>query len=148
MVDSLDKQLIARLEKDASQASGLLSEDLKIHPSTVRRRVNRLIEEGVIRIAAIPDPDKTGYHFVAIVAFDIDHENLESVLDSLSRKEQVRWLSSTTGRFDAIALVWFTSSSEYYDFIQTELAKLEGIKNIETFVCLQGKKRSGTLKGE
>ncbi len=109
MIDLLDEQLIALLEKDASQVSRLLAKELGVDPSTVRRRVKKLIEEGVIHIGAIVDPDKVGTHFVAIVAFDIAHENIEAVLDFLVRQPQIRWLSATAGRFDAMAIIWFPS---------------------------------------
>ncbi len=142
MIDSLDERLIALLEKNASQASRLLAKELGVDSSTVRRRVKKLIEEGVIHIAAIPDPDKIGSHFVAIVAFDIAPENVEAVLDFLASQPQVRWLSATAGRFDAMAIVWFPSSNDYYHFIQQKLAQLEGIRNIEAFICLHQKKRA------
>ncbi len=145
MIDLLDERLIELLEKDATRTSQSLSKELEVDSSTIRRRVQKLIKEGIIRIAAISDPDKIGDHFVALVAFDIAPEHLDSVLDFLSRRPEFRYLSATTGRFDAIGIVWFPSSNEYYSFIQKELAKLEGIKNTETFICLQVKKRSGML---
>ena len=148
MIDLVDKKLVELLEKDASQTSRSLAENLGVDSSTIRRRVNKLIKEDIIRISAVPDTDKIGFHFVAVIAFDVEHENLEPILDYLSKFQEVKWLSSTTGRFDAMAIVWFASSSEYYNFVQKELAKLEGIKDIETFICLQVKKKRGMLTGK
>ncbi len=84
MIDSLDERLIALLEKNASQASRLLAKELGVDSSTVRRRMKKLIEEGVIRIAAIPDPDKGGAHFVALVAFDMRLRSIAKPANSVS----------------------------------------------------------------
>ena len=56
MVDSLDEQLISFLAQDARQTSQVLAGQLGVKPSMVRRRVQRLIKDEIIRIVARPEP--------------------------------------------------------------------------------------------
>jgi len=135
-IDSIDQQLIRLLTEDARQTSEVLAKQLGVNSSTVRRRLQGLVKEGVIRVVALPDPDKIGYSFRAVVAFDITHEKLDSVVEKLRLRPEVQWLSVTTGRFDVIALVWFPSSEEFFTFLQTDVGALEGVRDTETFVCL------------
>jgi len=135
-IDSTDQHLISLLTENARQTSEALAKQLGINPSSVRSRLQRLLKGGVIRIVALPNPDKIGFSFQSVVAFDVAHENLDSVVETLRLRPEVQWLSVTTGRFDVIAIVWFSSSEEFFTFLQTEVGILEGVKDTETFVCL------------
>ena len=135
-IDSKDQQLIRLLTDNARQTSEALAKQLGVNPSTVRRRLQGLVKNRVVRIVALPEPDKIGFSFRAVVAFDVIHEKLGSVIEKLRLRPEVQWLSVTTGRFDVIAIVWFTSSEEFFTFMQTEVGALEGVRDTETFVCL------------
>ena len=132
--------MISLLEQDASQTSVVLAKQLSVSSSTIRRRMKELIERGVIRIIAIPQSKEIGLPLVAIVAFELAHENLNSILKSLGSRKDVKCLYVTSGRFDAIALMWFSSTEQLYEFMEREVGKLEGVKSTETFVCLHTEK--------
>jgi len=140
MIDSLDKELISLLEQDARQTSEKLFKQLSVSPSTIRRRMNKLIKRGVIRIVAIPEPKQIGLSMIVVVAFQILHEKMNSVLKALGRRQDVKCLYVTSGRFDAMALMWFSSNEQLYSFMESEVGKLEGVKATETFVCLHVEK--------
>ena len=137
MIDSLDNKLIELLTHDASQTGDVITKQLKVSPATIRRRKQLLIKRGAIRIAAIPDADKTGYPLKAVIAFDIGHDALKAAMEKLVNRPEVKWMSATSGRFDLMASVWFKSTDALYEFMETEVAKLEGLKNTETFICLR-----------
>ena len=140
MVDLLDKELISLLEQDANQTSEKLAEQLAVSPSTVRRRVSELIKRGVVRIVAIPDPRQIDLPLIVVVAFQISHEKANSFFKTLGSRKDVKCLYATSGRFDAIALMWFSSTEQLYEFMEKEVGKIEGIKSTETFVCLHVEK--------
>lgn len=140
MTDLLNKQLISLLEQDATQTSEKLAEQLSISPSTVRRRMEDLIKRGVIRIIAIPDPKQVDLPLIVVVGFQIEHEQINLALDTLSSREDVKCLYATSGRFDAIALMWFSSTEELFKFIEKDIGKITGIKATESFICLHVEK--------
>ena len=139
MTDSVDRRLIQLLQENAHQSSEVLAKRLGVSSSTIRRRIKTLIQKEVIRIVAHPDPTKIGYAIMAMSAFDIDHENLESVLEILNNRPEVRWLAAVSGRFDIMASVWASSTDELFKQLD-DIGKIEGIKNIETFICLHVRK--------
>ena len=136
MLDSLDAQLIELLEEDAQQSSETLGKRLKVSSATVRRRTKRLIQNRVMRIIAVTDPSKVGYPLSVVIAFDVAHDRLDTMTKLLSKRPEVRWVATTTGRFDLIIIARFSSTEELANFAQKELPKIEGIKDCETFVCL------------
>ena len=139
-IDAMDQKLVSLLTENARQTSEVLAKQLGVNPSTVRRRLQTLIKNQVIRIVALPEPDKIGYAFRAVVAFDVSPEKLDSVITQLRQRPEVQWLSVTTGRYDVIAIVWFPSSEEFFTFMQTDVGALEGVRDTETFVCLHAGK--------
>jgi DNA-binding Lrp family transcriptional regulator len=135
-IDDIDKQIVRLLAQDARQSSETLAKQLGISSATVRRRTSKLIRTGAIHVVAVPDPAKFGLSFVTIIALDVAHDKLDSMARLLASKEQVMWISTTTGRFDIIALASFSSAEDFYEFVQGELTNVEGLNNSETFVCL------------
>ena len=141
MVDTLDEQIINLLSQDAYQSSVALAKILDVSPSTIRRRINRLVEQGTINVVALPQPGELGRPLRAIIAFDVAHEYLDTALEKLRQKDEIKWLSATTGRYDIVAIGWFGSTDELYDFMGKDVAQIKEIRDSETFICLQVVKR-------
>jgi Lrp/AsnC family transcriptional regulator for asnA, asnC and gidA len=135
-LNSLDKQIVQLLMQNARQTSGTLAKQLKVSSATIRRRINRLVKTEAIRIIAAIDQKHLGLSFTTVIALDVTHDKLDSVARLLATKEQVMWISTTTGRFDIIAIASFASTEDFYEFMQRELTNVEGLNNSETFVCL------------
>ena len=133
----IDQELIRLLEKDALQTSEVLARQLHLSSATVRRRLKVLKQSGVIRITALVDPEKMGVPVIAIIAMNVMRDKLESAVQLLASKPEIRFLSSTTGRFDIITCAWFHSTEELTHFVQQDLAKVPGLQDSETFICLQ-----------
>jgi Lrp/AsnC family transcriptional regulator for asnA, asnC and gidA len=148
MIDELDNRIIEQLIKDGRQSSESLAKMLESSPTTIKRRINHLIESGVIRITALVDPSKVGFSVAALVAIDVVHDKLQTIMDTLINLPQVRWLTATTGRFDIIMLLRFSSNDELADFLQKRLTSLDGIKDTETFVVLHQEKLQYVQMGE
>ncbi|MFQ5874857.1 MAG: Lrp/AsnC family transcriptional regulator [Dehalococcoidia bacterium] len=64
MSDSLDEQLVHLLEWDARQSSEALAKQLQVSPSTVRRRIRKLMQSGILRTVAFVDPTKLGFPLI------------------------------------------------------------------------------------
>ncbi|MDP2730415.1 MAG: Lrp/AsnC family transcriptional regulator [Dehalococcoidales bacterium] len=140
MIDLLDTKLIALLEKNAAQTSNKLAEQLPISSATVRRRMKELIKNGVIRVVAIPEPKQIGLPLITVIAFELEHAQLNSFCKTLRKMDRVKSLYVTSGRFDAIAIMWFSSTEELFNFMEKDIAGIEGIKGTETFLCLHVEK--------
>ena len=140
MTGLLDERLIELLSQDARQSSQTLAKQLNVSSSTVRRRISKLVKRGALRFAALAEPAEFGFYLRAIIAFDVEHDKVREVMELLSGRSEVKGLAATSGRFDVIALVWFTSTDGLFQFIESEVSKMEGVRNTETFICLHVEK--------
>lgn len=139
-MDIIDKQLVQLLEKDARQSSKMLAKKLNLSPATVRRRIGNLIKGHVIRFVAVVDPERVGFPFAAILSLDIELENLDSAIQFLDKRPEIRWLCSSTGRANVVALAQLASPDELADFTKNEVSKILGIKHLETSIILKREK--------
>ena len=146
-VDSIDEALVKLLGQDAQQNSETLAKQLNISAATVRRRLKKLIQNDLLRIVGVVDPKNFGYPLVALVTFDISQDKLTSTLEKLSKRPEIRWISTCTGRFDIVAIANFRSVDSLSDFNAKYLTQLEGIKDSETFICLDVKKGNYVAQG-
>jgi len=139
-MDALDERLIRLLEKDSRQSSEVLAKQLGVSPATVKRRIKKLVQEDVIRHVVVVNLDKVGMNLTAVISLDVAHDKLGSTLRALAGRPEVRWVSTTTGRFDIIVLVHLHSNDELSEFMENVVAKLEGVKDSETSICLRRQK--------
>lgn len=138
--DSIDEELARLLGKDARLSSEQLAKQLKVSSATVRRRMRILIKSGALRILGLIDPKKWGYALPVLIALDVSHDKLEETTQHLAKYPEVRWVSTTTGRYDIIALTRFRTTDYLAEFLKSNVYTLEGVKDTETFICLDVKK--------
>lgn len=139
-IDAKDEQIIQLLGQDAWQSSEALAKRIGVSSATIRRRIKKLVNNGTLRVGAFVDPVKIGQPLGAVIAMGVPHDKIEFVSQQLARRPEVKWVSSTTGRFDILIFARFHSTDELANFVQKELPKLEAIKSSETFICLRVEK--------
>ena len=143
-IDEVDNKLIKLLEQDAWQRAETLAKVLNISSATVRRRLRRLIQNGVLHAVAIADSGTVTPPLTVMIALDVAHQDLDYVTRTLTVLSEITWLATTTGQFDIILLAQFHSMEELNEFLLRKLTPTEGIKDSETFVCLHiNKGRNG-----
>ena len=102
--------------------------------NTVRSRVNRLIEEGVLDISGIIDPEALPGHQTAIVGVKLATMDLIKKGEEFSRLRGVVSVSVVTGRFDLILTLLLKDGFGLLEFYTEEVASLADVQSVETFV--------------
>lgn len=133
MVSTTDRLLIRLLQQNARISFAELSRVTGIPESTVRRRVERLQDRGIIRFAMIAEADQLGYDISAMIGMRIDLARLEEIGDRISAMPEVVFASFLTGSFDIIAQVVVESQPVLVSFL-TRLAQVDGVRSTETFL--------------
>jgi Lrp/AsnC family transcriptional regulator for asnA, asnC and gidA len=142
LVDSLDREIIATLQQDGRTSNAEMARQLGVAEGTVRRRIERLINEGIMKVAAVVDPFKVGMGVVVIVHLDVELQHLEAVAEKLAEMPSVRVVAYITGGHDILVEAIFPSQQELLEFVKDDLPVIPGIKSTETSIVLQLLKRS------
>lgn len=140
--DALDLQIIALLRVDGRRSNREVARRLGVPEATVRYRVRRLTESGVLKIAASVDPEHLGYALTAVIAIEVDPRMFVEASDKIAAMEQVMWLGITTGASDIILTASFKHQDEMFAFVSNDLAHIDGVKRVQTSVCMRVVKKS------
>ena len=132
----LDEQIITLLGNDARQSSKVLASKLNVSAATIRRRIGKLMRSGILQFVAAIDSVKAPYSTVVVMALDVERAKIKAVTDILVCLPEIKWVATTTGRFDILATAYLKSGSNLSEFLENQLGSIEGIRDCETFICL------------
>lgn len=135
--DPLDRRIVSLLEKDGRMSNTDVAETLGVTEATIRKRVTRLLDEGLIRILAVPDPVALGMTTSAIIGISVTLDSLESVADALIALPETRYVGYSTGPYDLIIEAFFSSNEGLLRFLSHRIARISGITRTETSVILR-----------
>jgi len=131
-LDELDQKIITVLQENARLPNAEIALRVGSSEPTVRRRVDRLLDQQVIKIVAVAPPLNLGYQVVAILGIQIDHSHLGQIEQALLAMPEIRFAGVTLGSYDVVAEVWFHSNEELLTFLHERLSPIEGIQRIES----------------
>ena len=141
-LDEWDRQIIAVLQRDGRAANVGVARQLGLAEATVRKRVDRLLASGVIRVVAVPDPECLGLATRMIIAIQTEQTQLEAIASRLAALPEVCSVSIITGAYDIIIDVALPSSGSLLSFIMDRVVTIPGVKRTDTYHVLKMVKRS------
>jgi Lrp/AsnC family transcriptional regulator for asnA, asnC and gidA len=133
-VTATDRAIIRLLQQNARVSYAELSRATGIPESTVRRRMDRLQQRGVIEFAMLAEPAKLGYELRAMIGLKVELQKLEEIATTLRAMNEVTFAAFVTGNFDILIQTVVRSQEALVDFLTKHLARIEGVKSTETFV--------------
>lgn len=111
-----------------------IADALKITENTVRSRVKKLEDNGTLEICGLVDPQSVPGHRVVMIGINIGNMNLVEKGEQISRLKGVTSVNVVTGRFDLLVTILFKEGYGLLEFYTYELAQVEDIRSVETFV--------------
>jgi len=136
MLDEFDKRLIDELQDNGRESYTEIASKLGVVEGTVRKRINRLLNEQLIKIVAVPNLKKLGYNFMTVIGMQVHMSDIREAANILARDPKVCHVAFVTGRYDLIAIVIARSHEEISEFMETTISTTQSILRTETFVSL------------
>lgn len=133
-VTSTDRAIIRLLQQNARISYAELSRITGIPESTVRRRMERLQQRGIIEFAMLAEPTRLGYDIRAMIGLRVELTKLNDIADTLRSFNEVTFAAFLTGSFDVMIQVVVQSQEALVEFLTQRVARIEGVRSTETFV--------------
>ena len=132
-IDDLNISIIRHL-REGRKSYKSIAENLGVSENTVRSRVAKLEDEGVLEITGLVNPEAVPRHRAVMVGVKLTTMDLVKKGEEFSRLRGVVSVSVVTGRFDLILVVLLKEGFGLLEFYTEEVSRLEGVQSVETFV--------------
>lgn len=139
-MDKLDQKILSELQSQGFQKSTALVPLLGVGERTIRRRISAMRSKGIIKIIALPNPVLFGYRAWAKIGIKVEHGSLYQVSRELVEHPSIYFVACALGRFDIIIAVRFDTIDRLTYFVNSELSRVKGILNTETWMLVSPRK--------
>ncbi|MCK5202763.1 MAG: Lrp/AsnC family transcriptional regulator [Desulfobacterales bacterium] len=133
---NIDKNNLAIIKhlRNGRKSYKKIAQDLSVSENTVRTRVQKLIDKGVLDISGLVNPETINGHRMVIVGVKLQSMDLVNKGKEFSDLRGVVSVSVVTGRFDLILIVLLKSGFGLLEFYTEEVSKIKDVQSVETFV--------------
>jgi len=132
-IDETNLAIIKHL-RDGRKSFKAIADDLSITENTVRARVNRLTETGVLDVTGLVDPAAIPGHRLVMVGIKLGTMDLVNKGEEFSRLKNVVSVCVVTGRYDLILTVLLNDDHDLLWFFTEEVSQVKDVQSAETFV--------------
>jgi len=134
-IDTIDKQIVDLLIDNGRMSCAEIAKSIgSISERSVRYRLDRLIDQGIIRISAIALPQPLGFPVVADVFIEVEPGALYDVVYKIAEFEQVSYVACSTGMSDISVQVYARDNVELHTFVVEVLGKIHGVRRTTTSI--------------
>ena len=130
-LDRVDCRLIRLLQKDGRMPSNAIAQELGISEFTVRRRLKRILDNGIIKIVAVANPMDLGFEIAGNLKIRIDLKKADDVLEKLKKLDALIWVALTTGGTDIDVDFVVRSLKEFHELVFKKISKIDGVLSTE-----------------
>jgi DNA-binding Lrp family transcriptional regulator len=140
-VDSLDRRIIAELQRDGRLSNVELADRVGLTPAPCLRRVKRLEAQGVITgYTARINPHALGRGFEVLVNVDLtrkDRATFEAFEAAVSAIDEVIEVRRMFGLPDYLLRVATASLESYEIFVSTKLGDVPGVHRLDSHLTMK-----------
>lgn len=142
MLDGLDRGILQLLHQNGRMPYSAMAKALASNEATVRKRVDRLVRQGVVEIIGVSNPYRLGLETHVLIGMEVELSALDAIAEELAGMEELSYVACASGAYDIVAVAVFTSDAELYQFLSQRLAKIEGIRATHTSHLLRLMRRT------
>ena len=136
-IDGTNIEILRHL-KDGRKSFKLIAEALSVTENTVRSRVNKLLDEGILSFSGNVEVDALPGHSLLYLGIKLKSMDLKNIASQFSRLKGVVSAGIVTGRYDIILQVFLGSDYSLLEFITEQVATVEDVQTVESFIVYKG----------
>jgi len=125
---------IIKLLRDGRRSFKNIAKSLGVAENTVRSRVKKLEQEGVLEVTGLVNPEALPRHRAIVVGVKLKTMDLVKKGEEFSKLKGVVSVSVVTGRYDLMLLVLLNDAFGLLEFYTEEVSKIKDVQSVETFV--------------
>ena len=134
-IDKTDIDIVNLLLEDGRKSATEIARQLgDISERTVRYRIDRMVEEGIIRVSAIVSPQAFGLATYADIWMEVESDQILEVAKKMADNENVTYVASSLGEADVSIQLVAKDTAEVYRFVTEVVRKISGVRKTVTSI--------------
>src|SRR5438034_1217545 len=131
-LDGLDLRIIGQLQDDGRKPSAEIARALRVPRTTVARRIERLVRDGIITIGVFANGTRIGLPVHAMILLQVSPTRYDAVVATIVALVEIRWVGILSGPFDLLVEAMLPSNEALRHLLLDKLAKIDGITQMQT----------------
>jgi Lrp/AsnC family transcriptional regulator for asnA, asnC and gidA len=136
-LDAIDRAIIAHLQYDGRKPFTDIAADLDVSEGAVRRRVKLMIDDGVLQIVGIVEPQFLEWNAAGMIGLNVHAGRVDAVARQIAQFPEVTYLFMASGGFDLFVEVYCRDREHFVSFLNEKLHQVPGVERTETFMILK-----------
>jgi Lrp/AsnC family transcriptional regulator for asnA, asnC and gidA len=133
--DKIDIKIVNLLLEDGRMPASEIARRLgDISERAVRYRIDRMINEGVVRISAVARPQVFGLTTIADVWMEVESDRILEVARKMAEFENVSYVACGIGESDVSIQIVAKDTAEIYQFVTEVVRKVPGVRKTTTSI--------------
>ena len=135
-LDRRSKRIIEQLQEDGRRSYAAIARAVGLSEAATRQRVQKLLDERVIQIAAVTDAAAVGFHRMALLGITVEGD-IRGVADKLSGLPEAEYVVICAGQFDILVELICEDDDHLLRTVDEAVRTIPGVRRTETFVYLK-----------
>jgi Lrp/AsnC family transcriptional regulator for asnA, asnC and gidA len=134
-LDPYDRQLVRSLQNDGRNTITQMAREIGLSYAATRQRLQKLLEDGVLRINVVTHPHTHGYRRQALVSIRTN-KNARKIAEIVGEIPEAFYVAHCVGNVDVVAELIARDDAHLAELIETVRA-IDGVTSTETVLYVE-----------
>ena len=135
-IGEAEDSIFVPLSQDGRQSNREVARRLGISEGTVRQRLNKMLQAGVMQFEVVCNPAALRLEMAAIARITTISRHTEEVLEKLQQLESINFLVEVTGKANIFVLATAADPQELGDLCDNEILSIRGVQSIQVHLLV------------
>ena len=133
--DKIDIKIVNLLLEDGRMSASEIARRIgNISERAARYRIERMVNEGVVRISAVAKPHAFGLTTIADVWMEVESDHILEVAKKMVEFDNISYVACGIGESDVSIQIVAKDTAEIYHFVTEVVRKVPGVRKTTTSI--------------
>ena len=133
--DKIDIKIVNLLLEDGRMSASEIARRIgDISERAARYRIERMVNEGVMRISAVAKPQAFGLTTIADVWMEVESDHILAVAKKMAEFDNISYVACGIGESDVSIQIVAKDTAEIYHFVTEVVRKVPGVRKTTTSI--------------
>jgi Lrp/AsnC family transcriptional regulator for asnA, asnC and gidA len=137
-IDKIDIKIVELLMENGRMACSEIARRIGgMSERAVRYRLDKMVENHILKISAIVNPRSLGFLVIADVLLEVEADAIRDVAEKMTLYDMVSYVAYSIGETDVSVQVVARDTNEVYEFVTEVIGKTPGVRKTTTSIVPQ-----------